>query len=686
MKSFQIANGLTLIAALAGAFFPIAATAQQYNISTVAGSAGSQGYYGDGCFAVASTPLTATTTCAGSELNNPIRVAVDSKGNLYIVDSLTYIIREVSAGIINTVAGDGTHSAAINITSAQLGDNGSALEANLSDVHGIAVDATGNIYLADTGNSRIRKVNVSTATTAKTTSTGSTGALSDTIDVTSTSGIVVGMLITGAGIGPGTLVTLVHGNSLSLNFGTAAAVPAGTPLQLSLTTISTYAGNGTVGYSGDGGMATSAALARPVGVAVDSTGNLYIADYGNSTVRKVATNGTITTIAGTGTAGFGGDGRPANKAALGSPDAIALDPAGNIYIGDPQNADIREITADGNIHTVATNVDAESLAIDAAGNIYFPDYVAQTVQKLFPNGDQLTIAGNGTAGYSGDGGPATGAQLNLPYGVALDSSGNIYVADSQNEVIRELTPVSSSIGIVSAASGFGGSVAPGEIVVLYGTGIGPSTLTVNTPVNGFFGTQVAGTTVSFDGNPAPMIYSSATQVAAIVPYEEAIGNTANVTLKYQGQTLTTTALVAGEVPGLFTANASGSGQAAALNQDGITLNSPAHPAPVGSYISIFATGAGLMTSPGNVDGQIATGSAANLPVPVQQIKATVAGVPAVVSYAGAAPGLVAGLLQLNLQIPRVSIQRGAPPISVPVEFFVAGLPSQTSVTIYVSAQ
>lgn len=684
MKSFQIANRLTRIAALAAAFFPISATAQQYNISTVAGSAGSQGFYGDGCTAVATS-----ATCTGAELNNPIRVAVDSKGNIYIVDSLNYVIREVSGGIIDTVAGDGSPSAAINITSAELGDNGSALQANISDVHGIAVDSKGNIYLADTGNSRVRKVNVSTATSANTTSTGDTGAQSDIIDVTSTKGIVVGMLISGAGIAPETLVTLIKGNTLSLNIGTAAAVPAGTPLQLSLTTITTYAGNGTVGYSGDGGMATSASLYRPVGVAVDSNDNLYIADTGNATVRKVTSSGTISTIAGTGTIGYSGDGGPASKAMLGAPDAIAFDPAGNLYIGDTINANIREITTDGNIHTVATNIDAESLAIDAAGNIYYPDYAAQTIQKLFPNGDQLTIAGNGTAGYSGDGGPATGAQFNLPYGVALDSSGNIYVADSQNEIIRQLTPVTSSIGVVSAASGFGGSVAPGEIVVLYGTGIGPATLTVNTPVNGFFGPQVAGTTVSFDGNPAPMIYSSATQVAAIVPYEEAIGNTANVKLTYQGQTLTTTVLIAGEVPGLFTANASGSGQAAALNYTvngttaTVSLNSATNPAPVGSYISIFATGAGS-TSPGSVDGQIAV--APNLPVPVQQIRATVAGMPAVVSYAGAAPGLVAGLLQVNLQIPMISFQTGAPPVSVPVELFVAGLPSQTAVTIYVSAQ
>jgi hypothetical protein len=226
----------------------------------------------------------------------------------------------------------------------------------------------------------------------------------------------------------------------------------------------------------------------------------------------------ISTVAGTGTIGFGGDGGPANKALLAAPEAIAIDGAGNLYISDTGNADIREVTTDGNIRTIATNVNAGSLAVDAAGNVYFTDFVALTVQKVFPGGAQLTIAGNGTQGYSGDGGPATAAQLNDPTGIALDSSGNIYVADSQNQIIRKLTPVTSSLGIVSGASGFGGSVSPGQIVVLYGSGIGPASLTLNQAVNRKVGTQLAGTTVSFDTYPAPILYTSSTQVAVIVPY------------------------------------------------------------------------------------------------------------------------------------------------------------------------
>jgi uncharacterized protein (TIGR03437 family) len=604
MKSIQTALGLMLAATIGITPGVTPAAAQQYNISTVAGIGTVQGYSGD------------TYAATSATLDVPTRVAVDSSGNIYIVDYYNFAIREVTAatGIINTIGGDGVESApaALSGGTVSLGDNGPATQANISDVHGIAVDSSGNVYLADTGNARIREI------------------------------------------------VLKTGNMI------------------------TFAGNGVVGYAGDGGAAVNASLSRPCGLAFDASGNLYVADYGNATVRKITPSGTISTIAGNGAYGYTGDGGPASKAQFGDPYAIAFDPAGNIFVSDVAFMNIREITTNGNIQTIDSNVDVESLVVDSADNIYYPDYVANTIQKLLPDQAQVTIAGNGTAGFSGDGGAATEAQLNQPYGVAFGSGGDIYIADSQNMVIRELVPVTSSIGIVNAASNIGGGVSPGEIVVLYGTGIGPSTLAINQPANGFFGTQVGGTTVSFDGNPAPLIYASATQVAAIVPYEEAIGATAHVSVTYQGQTLTTTIPVVATLPGFFTVGSIGSGQAAAVNQYG-TLNNVNNPVYVGDYISLYATGEG-QTSPAGVDGKIASTTAgAVLPAPLLQVTATVAGQQAVVSYAGAAPGNVAGLMQLNLQIPILGIQSGAPPIAVPVTMLVNGLPSQTAVSIYVAA-
>jgi uncharacterized protein (TIGR03437 family) len=582
MKSLHIIFGLMLAAG--------AATAQQYTISTIAGIGNVQGYFGDG------GPATS------AQLDFPLRVAVDSKGNYYFADFLTNVVREVAAtGTITTIAGTGSFGFQ--------GDNGPGVQGVISDVHGVAVDSNLNVYLADTHNSRIRKI-----------------------------------------------------------------TPTGN--------IFTIAGNGTFGYSGDGGAATSAALTLPAGVAVDSAGNVYIADYGNSTVRKVDAKGNISTIAGTGVFGFSGDGGPANKALLAAPYALALDPAGNLYISDLGNTGIRKITSDGNIQTVISNLSTDSIAVDASGSIYFTDYQGSTVQKQLANGTRFAIAGTGTPGYSGDGGAGTSAQLNQPYGVALDSAGNVYVADSQNQVIRLLKPVASSISVVNAASGVGTSIAPGEIVTIYGTSLGPTTPVSAQPgSNGIFGTQLAGTTVSFGGTNAPIIYTSATQVSAVVPYALVPGSAPDVTVSYQGQSFTEPAVpVSSSIPGVFTLNASGSGQATALNLNG-SVNGTASPAKLGSFVTLYVTGEG-QTNPAGVDGKPATNP---LPAPLLPVFATLAGQPVTVQYAGAAPGSIAGLMQVNLQIPANLIQTfSAAPVAVPVVITVGFVPSQPNVTITVA--
>ena len=331
----------------------------RYTISTVAGGLGS-GYSGDG------GPATS------AQLNQPYgAVAVDSVGNLYIGDQLNYRVREVSNGVITTVAGNGGWGFS--------GDSGPATSAQL-DPTGVAVDSAGNLYIADTGNDRVRKVS---------------------------NGV-----------------------------------------------ITTVAGNGTPGFSGDNGPATSAQLFSPVGVAVDSVGNLYIADSVNNRIRKVS-NGVITTVAGNGTQGFNGDG-PATSAELYDPAGVAVDFAGNLYIADERNNRIREVS-NGVITTVAGNgtpgfsgdngpatraelYDPAGVAVDFAGNLYIADGRNNRIREV-SNGLITTVAGNGTAGYSGDNGPATSAQLNFPSGVAVDSAGNVFITDEYNSSVRVLCPV-----------------------------------------------------------------------------------------------------------------------------------------------------------------------------------------------------------------------------------------------------
>ena len=236
--------------------------------------------------------------------------------------------------------------------------------------------------------------------------------------------------------------------------------------------ISTVAGDGKEGYSGDGGAATSAELNYPTGVTLDTAGNIYIMDYFNYRVRKVTVStGIISTVAGDGTEGYSGDGGKATSAELGYATGVAVDVAGNIYIADYDNYRIRKVTAStGVISTVAGtgkygySGDGEAatsaelglpygVAVDTAGNIYIADTGNNRIRKVTASTGKIsTLAGDGTAGYSGDGGAATSAELNGPSGVALDAAGNIYIADEQNERIRKLTV---STGIISTVAGDG---------------------------------------------------------------------------------------------------------------------------------------------------------------------------------------------------------------------------------------
>jgi hypothetical protein len=233
-----------------------------------------------------------------------------------------------------------------------------------------------------------------------------------------------------------------------------------------------FAGTGVYGYSGDGGPAISAQLANPDCMTVDAMGNVYIADIGNHRIRKVDPEGIITSVAGDGTAGYGGDGGQAVMAQLNFPEGVAVDSSGNLYIADSNNCRIRKVTKDGTITTIARCVESAyvadsspdvfsgicpivaSVAVDKAGNLYFPD--VQRIRKLTPDGVIAAVAGNGTSGFSGDEGPAVSAQLGMPMSVAVDPAGNLFIADGSR--IRKV----SQNGIISTVVGNGTSGYSGD--------------------------------------------------------------------------------------------------------------------------------------------------------------------------------------------------------------------------------
>jgi sugar lactone lactonase YvrE len=239
--------------------------------------------------------------------------------------------------------------------------------------------------------------------------------------------------------------------------------------------ISTIAGSNNYGFSGDGGSADTATLNNPVTTCVDNSGNIYVTDWGNARVRKVNTNGIISTIAGNGIYGYSGDGGPATLASLGGPSGISIDNSGNTYVTDIGNNRIRKITSSGIISTIAGNGtygysgdggmatnasfrDPTGITIDHNGNIFIADVFNNAIRKISATGIISTIAGNGTPGFSGDGDQATLAQLYYPTSIVTDDSGNVFIADEDNNRIRKV----NSNGFISTIAGNGINASNGD--------------------------------------------------------------------------------------------------------------------------------------------------------------------------------------------------------------------------------
>jgi uncharacterized protein (TIGR03437 family) len=445
--------------------------------------------------------------------------------------------------------------------------------------------------------------------------------------------------------------------------------------------ISTVAGGGPCCDLGDGGPAARAVIPMPHGIAMDRAGNLYIAEWPDSRIRKVTIDGAIQTIAGTGLRGFSGDGGPATQAELNLPWGLAANDNGTIYIADNQNSRVRKISADGSITTVAGPQNPgignpQGVAVDSAGNLFIADgglWKVSTNEKI-----------SGLSLYSNDGKQVSAGGT----GLTIDSQGNLFVV-SGNRILK-LQPIASPVpidSVANAASSLTGALAPGEIVVIGIAGFGPNDLTPSESGTAV-ATNLAGTQVLFNGKPGPVVYTSATKISAIVPYDVTSNVTIgipggtpgppliNVQAEYQGQQSEILVVQQAEsAPGLFTSDWSGQGQAAAYNQDG-SLNSAANPAKPGSVIALFATGEG-QTNPRGVDGELGV---APLPQPIAKVGVTIGGKPAEVRFAGGASGQVAGLMQVNAVVPS-GIPAGS---AAPVILSIGNVSSQAGVTIAVA--
>jgi len=549
-------------------------------------------------------------------------------------------VRQYSIGILlGILFGTGAAAQSYNIstfagnnTIGFSGDGGPATQAQFDFMGGIAVAPNGDVYIADTANNRVRKVSNGTVSTVV--GTGTAGYLGDkgaaaSAELNAPTGLAFDS--------SGNLYIADSANDVIRQVTSSG-------------TITTWAGNNVLGYSGDGGPATSAELDNPVAITFDSAGNAYICDAGNNVVREVNTSMVLFTLVG----------GPATTDQLMQPNAVAVDASGNLYVADTGNRRIIRFQlsnydftwfagteligfgGDGGQAIDATFDDPFGLTVDSAGNIYVVDTFNSRIRMISAaSGIITTIAGTGFPGYIGDGGPALDADFYFPHTITFDPSGNIYVSDTFNQVIRKLTPVAPQItsnGIVNAAS-YVAEISPGSLASIFGSNFAPAETVASLPLQ----TSLAGVSVTVNGKSAPILAVTAGQINFQVPWETAVGN-AEVVVSVSGKpSNTATVPVVAAGPGIFSGSA---GRAIVQNANGL-LNASNNPASAGTYITAYVTGSGPL------NGTVADGAPAPSSPLIQstsQVTATIGSTTAQVQFAGLAPGFV-GLVQMNIQVP-----------------------------------
>jgi uncharacterized protein (TIGR03437 family) len=559
--------------------------AQSYNIQTVAGGSANSG-----------------TAAVMASLQGSTGLSLDASGNLYVAIWGADLIAKVTpSGGYSIVAGDRTNSGG-----AYYGDGGPAVGAGLNDPSGTAFDSAGNLYIADSANNRVRKV--STSGTITTVAGGGSnvtfGGQATQTFIQMGQGITVdgqsNLYVVTPGGGPSAQVLKIAPNGIITSI-------AGSPLF-------------TTTALGDGGPATAAYIA-PVGLAVDGSGNLYLADALNR-IRKISTSGIITTIAGSNSSNYSGDGGPATSAGLNMPSGVAVDSSGNIYIADAGNYRVRKVTPDGTI---------------------------------------TTIAGTGRPGNTGDGGPATSATVARLGSIAVGADGAVYITDVRDSdgaaLVRVLKPITGTptiaAGGVVALSSTSNTIQAGEWTSIFGNNLASSTAMWN----GDFPMQLGGASVTVDGKPAYLSYVSPTQINLQAP-DDATTGVVNVVVTTSGGSATSSVTLAPFGPSFCLLDAThvaaiilrtdgsgadGGGSYDIVGPTGTSLGYKTVAAKAGDTVEFFAVGFGA-TNPSVPAGKGFAGAAPT----TNPVQVLINNVPITPAFAGLSS---AGLYQINVTLP-----------------------------------